>query len=62
MSRSNAHIHRDELGLPRYCWHHCRNLLTNWQFWAGLTLGFPLEHLLWERVPPFDMITRWLGL
>jgi hypothetical protein len=37
-------------------------LLTNWQFWLGVTLTFPLEHVLWERVWPLYHITHWLGV
>jgi hypothetical protein len=31
-------------------------------FWIGLTVGFPLEHFVWEKIPPFKFITVWLGL
>ena len=27
-----------------------------------LTAGFPVEHLLWEKVPGFTIITHALGL
>lgn len=56
------HYHKDEYGLWVKCYHQCRGLLTNWQFWLGLTFGFPLEHLLWEKVWPFYLLTRALGL
>ena len=56
------HYHTDEHGLLVKCYHGTRSLLTNWQFWVGLTLGFPLEHLLWEKVWPFSVITDWMGL
>lgn len=42
--------------------HQLRHTLLRPAFWLGLTLGFPLEHLLWEKCWPFDLITRWLGL
>lgn len=42
--------------------HGVRHTLLRWQFWAGLTLGFPLEHFLWEKLWPFTLVTKWLGL
>jgi len=51
------HTHLDEDGLIVICYHKCKAMLANWQFWVGLTLGFPLEHVLWEKVWPFYLIT-----
>ena len=56
------HTHVDEQGKLVRCYHQCRSALTSVGFWVGLTLGFPLEHLLYEKVPPFTYITHWLGL
>lgn len=56
------HEHTDPQGFVHRCWHSCQNILTNWQFWAGLTLGFPVEHFIWERVYPLYLISHWLGL
>jgi len=43
--------------------HGLQHTLGRWQFWLGLTLGFPLEHMLWEKAPVFSWITKhWLGL
>ena len=42
--------------------HGVRHTILRPAFWLGLTLGFPLEHLLWEKLWPFDILTRWLGL
>ena len=42
--------------------HGIKHTMLRWQFWAGMTLGFPLEHWLWEHVWPFVLLTRWLGL
>ncbi len=42
--------------------HGIRHTILRPAFWIGLTLGFPLEHLLWEKLWPFDILTRWLGL
>jgi hypothetical protein len=27
-----------------------------------VTLTFPIEHFMWERLPVFSAITVWLGL
>lgn len=56
------HYHIDERGFMVKCYHNGKALLLNWQFWAGLTLGFPLEHLIWEKLWPFSVITKLLGL
>lgn len=60
--KNKSHTHINEKGILIACYHKCKALLLNWQFWAGLTCGFPLEHLLWEKLWPFDLITRLLGL
>jgi hypothetical protein len=60
--RIESHFHTDERGVLVRCYHESKNLLTNWRFWAGMTLGFPAEHLLWEKVFPFYLITHWMGL
>lgn len=56
------HQHRTINGSLIACYHTCRNLLTNWQFWVGITLTFPLEHALWEKVWPFKLLTKAWGL
>lgn len=56
------HYHLDQKGFAHRCYHRCKNLVADWSFWFGLTVGFPIEHWLWEKVPLFVYITRWLGL
>ncbi len=56
------HTHVDERGHIVKCWHECRSLVTDWKFWAGMTLGFPFEHYLYEKVYPFTLVTKALGL
>ena len=56
------HYHHDERGNLVKCYHEAKSLLCNWRFWAGMTLGFPVEHLLWEKVWPFSLVTHWMGL
>ena len=50
------HFHKDENGFITKCYHNCKMLVTNWQFWAGMTFSFPFEHFLWEKVWPFYII------
>lgn len=57
-----GHVHTDSRGYVHWCYHHCRNILTAWQFWLGMTLSFPFEHLLWEKMWPFYLLSHWLGL
>jgi hypothetical protein len=42
--------------------HQLRTSVFSLSFWLGLTLGFPVEHFLWEHVWPFKLISKWLGL
>lgn len=57
---SNPHYHKDQRGALRICYHKCKSVFSDLGFWIGLTIGFPIEHLLWEKVPPFSFITSWL--
>jgi hypothetical protein len=56
------HFHTNERGILVKCYHATSSLIRDWKFWAGVTLSFPLEHWLWERVWPFYLVTHWLGL
>jgi hypothetical protein len=57
-----GHEHVDEKGFIHKCFHKCRSVLFNWSFWLGVTLSFPIEHFLWEKVWPFYHVTAWMGL
>lgn len=64
---SNLHYHTDKkLGITVRCYHACRNNLLSASFWVGTAIGtmvsFPLEHYLYEKVWPFTLVTRWMGL
>lgn len=54
------HYHFDQGFLTR-CWHRCRVSL-GWRFWTAVTFSFPVEHALWEHLPPFSYVARLLGL
>ncbi len=58
---THIHVHRDNNGFLHRCYHKCRSIFT-WQFFAGLTLSFPIEHALWTKVTPFVQIAEFLGL
>lgn len=56
------HYHKTNEGFLVQCYHKSRNALFSFSFWIGLTIGFPLEHLLWEKIWPFTILTHWMGL
>lgn len=59
---AERHYHRDEAGYLVRCYHTCRTALTSWQFWLGITFSFPFEHLLWEKLWPFYLLTKAFGI
>ena len=56
------HTHLDENGLLVKCYHRSKTVLLSFSFWLGLTMGFPIEHFLWEKIWPFYLLTHGLGL
>lgn len=56
------HYHKDENGVLRKCYHAARSVLTTWQFWLGITISYPFEHYLWEKVWPFYLLSEQLGI
>lgn len=56
------HYHRNEYGALIKCYHSCKNVLTDYAFWIGTLISFPLEHALYEKVWPFTLISKLLGL
>lgn len=60
---SLEHYHQDGRGVWRACYHRCRVSGKEWAiglfFW---TASFPFEHLLWDKVPPFSYLTKWMGI
>lgn len=61
-STTCGHTHTTEKGILVKCYHKCKNVLSDYGFWVGMTIGFPIEHFIWERVPPFNLLTKFLGL
>lgn len=62
---SVPHTHVTPDGLLVKCYHKCRAgvvSLFSWQFWVATTLGFPLEHALWTKIPFLRAIAQWAGL
>ena len=41
------------------CWHGRRRLCLRC---LAFTVGFPVEHMLWEKAPGFVLLTHTLGL
>ncbi len=56
------HTHKDENGVLVKCYHKCRNVLTDYAFWIGITVSYPIEHFLWEKVPGFSHIAQLMGM
>ena len=61
-TRKKYHLHENESGRLVKCYHDTKELLLSWQFWVGTLIAFPIEHGIWEFVPPFSYITHWVGL
>jgi hypothetical protein len=63
---SMPHYHKNEDGVIVQCYHKCakgvRTTLGSPAFWIGVTLTYPIEHLLWEKVWGFRHIAEWLGM
>jgi len=62
MRNGKPHFHKDEFGFLVKCYHGTKNNLASYSFWIGMTIGFPIEHFIWEKLPGFRAITHWLGL
>lgn len=56
------HTHKTEDGLLVKCYHNTRSVLASGSFWIGVTISYPFEHLLWEKVPGFSHIAALLGM
>lgn len=56
------HQHLSKEGILVDCYHGTKAFVTDWKFWAGMTLGFPIEHYLWTKVWPFSLLAGWAGL
>jgi hypothetical protein len=59
---SHEHDHTDSKGIIHKCYHECREVFAQWGFWIGVTVSFPIEHFIWEKVPPFKYLTTLIGL
>lgn len=61
------HYHKDAEGFLVQCYHVCqKQALGIWQvlrspaFWIGITVTYPFEHALYEKVWPFLIVSQWL--
>lgn len=57
-----GHFHKDDRGVLVRCYHKSKDILLSASFWLGVTLSFPIEHFIWEKVWPFRIISTWMGL
>lgn len=57
---ARPHFHKNEDGVLVKCYHNTKSLLTDYRFWIGMTIGYPLEHALWEKIPPFSYIGHFI--
>jgi len=59
------HLHRTEEGFLVRCYHKSVTEVRRVGFWIGLTIGYPLEHVLWEgwllHQWPFSLLKSLLG-
>lgn len=57
------HVHTDERGFVHRCYHRCRHWLSP-GFLAGWlvanTITFPVEHIMWDHIWPYDYVGAWL--
>lgn len=44
------------------CCHKMKSQVLSGGFWLGMTIGFPFEHFLYEKVWPFTWLAKLLGL
>jgi hypothetical protein len=58
----NFHTHVDERGALVKCYHKSKKLVLSWEFWFASMISFPIEHGIWEFVPPFKYIAKWFGM
>ena len=59
---NSGHFHVDERGLLVKCYHESKSMLKSISFWIGVTISFPIEHFIWEKLWPFSWITTFIGL
>lgn len=60
---SKVHYHEDERGLLVRCYHRTRLSWKAWVLAGAIAMGaYPIEHFIWENVPPFNTIAEWAGI
>lgn len=60
--KKRFHTHVTENGVLVKCYHETKTLFSTWSFWIGMTVGFPIEHFIWEKIWPFTVLSKFLGL
>lgn len=50
-----GHTHTTKDGRIVRCYHACRtgvrSTILSVSFWIGMTIGYPIEHAIWEATP-----------
>lgn len=54
---NDGHNHVDERGHLVKCYHECKSQVGSLSFWVLMTLMWPLEHALFEHIPPFSWMS-----
>lgn len=57
---NKPHFHVNDEGFMVACYHKAKSNYLG--FLIGTTLSFPIEHFLYEKVWPFNLLTKWIGL
>lgn len=56
------HTHVTEHGFVVKCYHKCKSILLDYAFWIGITVSYPIEHFIYEKVWPFSIVGSLLGI
>ncbi len=59
---ARPHYHKDSTGVLRECYHRGKSVLTDYGFWIGMFVGWPLEHWLYTQVWPFSLVGTLIGM
>lgn len=62
-TKETFHTHVNEDGILIKCYHKSKSAAFTAVMWfLGITVSFPIEHFIWEKIWPFYEISQWLGL
>lgn len=61
-ARVRPHFHMNEQGLLVACYHTAKPTFPFFKWLFVLTVTFPIEHLMWEHLPPLVKLLAWLNV